>query len=141
MQESTYYSGVITETYGVLTITAMTSGTVEQGDAVYDTTDNLLVPQGIMSYISGGLPTCTGGVCSCSGLACVGRVGSFRGRRPSQARRCSTRQTLSRLHQPDRWAERNWARCGLEPNAYIPSATRRVFTAGRRPARRRSSWV
>jgi hypothetical protein len=71
-QESTYYSGAITETYGVLTITAMTSGTVKQGDAVYDTTHRLLVPQGIMSYISGGTPICAGSVCSCSGLACVG---------------------------------------------------------------------
>jgi hypothetical protein len=71
-QKHTYYSGAITETYGVLTITAMTSGTVKQGDVVYDTTHQLLVPQGIMSYISGGAPICAGSVCSCSGLACVG---------------------------------------------------------------------
>jgi Protein of unknown function (DUF3383) len=85
-QESGFYSGAITENYGVLTITAMTSGTVTQGDAVYDTTGELGVtppptqypyhqPQGIMSYIGGGSPPLTPndkGLYSCSNSACVG---------------------------------------------------------------------
>jgi hypothetical protein len=119
MQESTYYSGVITETYGVLTITAMTSGTVKQGDAVYDTTDNLLVPQGIMSYISGGLPTCTGGVCSCSGLACVGTKWVVpRPQTVASEAMFDAPNSVQITYNPIAGPSGTWGMMWVEPNAY-----------------------